>query len=281
MLRSRALWSELELSPIPKLVLQGTRDSYSPLSTLRDLVLQYNECEPQPGPLELQVSWGGHRGPLGAHDSCMRVVGNCRHHHQQQHSSSSQRARVHAHVYGWGGSCVAVSGNIEATSASPQCACVMLRRAVQTVDGADHFFQGRWQVRGGDNGAWLAAGGGRMLSSRRWSTQPVSLHTTHSLPYLSHTCFLLILALVVSLGGCGQGGGLDSAAGRCTLTHVSNSLRLYERVDVLLAGSCGRDIARPSPAVGFDAEQARGGAAAWFGWMAWHVIGTALAGAGG
>lgn len=54
-LRSRALWSELELSPIPKLVLQGTRDSYSPLSTLRDLVLQYNECEPQPGPLELQV----------------------------------------------------------------------------------------------------------------------------------------------------------------------------------------------------------------------------------
>lgn len=54
-LRSRALWSELELSPIPKLVLQGTRDSYSPLSTLRDLVLQYNEFEPKPGPLELQT----------------------------------------------------------------------------------------------------------------------------------------------------------------------------------------------------------------------------------
>jgi hypothetical protein len=54
-LRSRAHWSELELSPIPKLVLQGTRDSYSPLSTLRDLVAQYNAYEPQPGPLELWV----------------------------------------------------------------------------------------------------------------------------------------------------------------------------------------------------------------------------------
>lgn len=40
------------------LLLQGTRDSYSPLSTLRSYVLQYNEFEPQPGPLELQVSGG-------------------------------------------------------------------------------------------------------------------------------------------------------------------------------------------------------------------------------
>jgi len=55
-LRSRAHWSELEQSPIPKLILQGTRDSYSPLSTLRSYVVQYNECEPQPGPLELWVS---------------------------------------------------------------------------------------------------------------------------------------------------------------------------------------------------------------------------------
>jgi hypothetical protein len=54
-LRSRAHWSELELSPIPKLVLQGTRDSYSPLSTLRSYMVQYNECQPEPGPLELQV----------------------------------------------------------------------------------------------------------------------------------------------------------------------------------------------------------------------------------
>lgn len=59
-LRSRAHWSELELSPIPKLVLQGTRDNYCSLSTLRDLVAQYNAFEPQPGPMELQVCvWGG------------------------------------------------------------------------------------------------------------------------------------------------------------------------------------------------------------------------------
>jgi hypothetical protein len=61
-LRSRAHWSELELSPIPKLVLQGTRDSYSPLSTLRDLVAQYNAYEPQPGPMELLVCVGQREG---------------------------------------------------------------------------------------------------------------------------------------------------------------------------------------------------------------------------
>ena len=36
--------------------------SYSPLSTLRDYVLQYNECEPKPGPLELKVTRGGPQG---------------------------------------------------------------------------------------------------------------------------------------------------------------------------------------------------------------------------
>lgn len=135
-----------------------------------------------------------------------------------------------------------------------------------------------------------------MLSSRRWlhaeqqeganfvsltprHTSPLTRATSHSLPYLSHTCFLLILAFFVSLGSCGQGGGLDSAAGRCTFTHVSNSLRLCGRVDVLLAGSCGRDIPRPSPAIGVGAEQTRGCAAAWFGWTAWPIIGPARAGA--
>lgn len=59
-LRSRAHWSELELSPVPKLVLQGTRDSYSPLSTLRDLMMQYNEHEPTPGPMELKVCGSAH-----------------------------------------------------------------------------------------------------------------------------------------------------------------------------------------------------------------------------
>lgn len=94
-LRSRALWSELELSPIPKLVLQGTRDSYSPLSTLRDLVLQYNECDPQPGPLELQVGQLRRpqaEGSLGGTRQLHACRWQCQcHHHQQQPASQYTR----------------------------------------------------------------------------------------------------------------------------------------------------------------------------------------------
>jgi hypothetical protein len=79
-LRSRAHWSELELSPVPKLVLQGTRDSYSPLSTLRDLMMQYNEHEPTPGPMELKV--GGPSDLVCAHlylylRQCWKALQGC------------------------------------------------------------------------------------------------------------------------------------------------------------------------------------------------------------
>lgn len=54
-LRSREHWSLLADSSVPKLVVQGTKDKYTPLTTLRDYAAQYHDHEPEPGPLDLQV----------------------------------------------------------------------------------------------------------------------------------------------------------------------------------------------------------------------------------
>jgi hypothetical protein len=161
-LRSRALWSELELSPIPKLVLQGTRDSYSPLSTLRDLVLQYNEFEPKPGPLELQV------GELRTGEDTQQLQW-C----WDVDSVLLCQGKREAHFR-------------HSTVCICKQLCVVLRCAVQTVDGADHFFQGRWQVRGHDICAVLAAGGGRMLQQD--AANSVSFTPRHTSPH-AH-CYL-------------------------------------------------------------------------------------------
>lgn len=54
-LGARKHWALLADSQVPKLLIHGTRDSFSPLSTLRDVVARYHEASPPPGPLDLQI----------------------------------------------------------------------------------------------------------------------------------------------------------------------------------------------------------------------------------
>eukprot|EP00879_Flechtneria_rotunda_P004071 GHRR01004316.1.p1 GENE.GHRR01004316.1~~GHRR01004316.1.p1 ORF type:complete len:244 (+),score=74.28 GHRR01004316.1:131-862(+) len=54
-LRSRQHWSQLALSSVPKLVVQGSKDKFSALSTLREYTAMYHAYEPTPGPLDLQI----------------------------------------------------------------------------------------------------------------------------------------------------------------------------------------------------------------------------------
>lgn len=82
-LRSRAHWSELEASPVPKLLVAGTRDSHCPLSTLRSLVAQFAEQQEDAaacgqalaaGPLELQTIDGADHFFAGAWELCADII---------------------------------------------------------------------------------------------------------------------------------------------------------------------------------------------------------------
>lgn len=54
-LRSRDHWQHLTDSLVPKLVIQGTRDKFCPLTTIRDYAQQYHDHRPEPGPMDLEI----------------------------------------------------------------------------------------------------------------------------------------------------------------------------------------------------------------------------------
>ncbi|WIA30659.1 hypothetical protein OEZ86_000733 [Tetradesmus obliquus] len=54
-LRSRDHWQHLADTPVPKLVVQGTRDKFAPMTTIRDYAQQYHDMQPAPGPLDLEI----------------------------------------------------------------------------------------------------------------------------------------------------------------------------------------------------------------------------------
>ncbi|KAF6259423.1 Alpha/Beta hydrolase protein [Scenedesmus sp. NREL 46B-D3] len=54
-LRSRDHWQHLADTAVPKLVVQGTRDKFAPLTTIRDYAQQYHDMQPPPGRLDLEI----------------------------------------------------------------------------------------------------------------------------------------------------------------------------------------------------------------------------------